>query len=133
MRNLSKLNEILGYAKKDNLPLQILRADVTDRDSTSEVVEKIIGKKGRIDIVVNNAGYLLLGPLEQLEIDGIKEGFETNFFGMIRLIQQVLAMMRRQGYGSIINISSLAGRIGFPLSSAYVSSKFALQGPVESL
>ncbi|MFZ0554138.1 MAG: SDR family oxidoreductase [Nitrososphaeraceae archaeon] len=133
MRNLSKSKEILGYAKRDNLPLKILRLDVTDRESISGAIDKIIGEKSRIDIVVNNAGYSLLGPLEQLHIDEIKEEFETNFFGIIKLIQSVLPIMRKQGYGRIINISSLAGRIGFPLSSAYVSSKFALEGLVESL
>lgn len=74
-----------------------------------------------------------MGPLEQLDIDEIKDEFETNFFGIIKLIQSALPIMRKQGYGRIINISSLAGRIGFPLSSAYVSSKFALEGLVESL
>jgi short-subunit dehydrogenase len=74
-----------------------------------------------------------LGPLEQLDIVEIKDEFETNFFGIIELIQKVLPLMRKQGYGRIINISSLAGRIGFTLSSAYVSSKFALEGLVESL
>jgi len=133
MRNLSKSDEILGYARKDNLPLKILRLDVADEESISEAIDKIISEKGRIDIVVNNAGYSLLGPLEQLHINEIKEEFETNFFGIIKLIQSVLPMMRKQGYGRIINISSLAGRIGFPLSSAYVSSKFALEGLVESL
>ena len=133
MRNLSKSGEILGYARKDNLPLQILRLDVTNKESISETVDKIISEKSRIDIVVNNAGYSLLGPLEQLDISEIKEEFETNFFGIIKLIQSVLPIMRKQGYGRIINISSLAGRIGFPLSSAYVSSKFALEGLVESL
>src|SRR5919106_124159 len=95
--------------------------------------EKIISQKGRIDILVNNAGYSLLGPLEQLQINEIKEEFETNFFGIIKLIQSVLPTMRKQRYGRIINISSLAGRIGFPFSSAYVSSKFALEGLTESL
>jgi NAD(P)-dependent dehydrogenase (short-subunit alcohol dehydrogenase family) len=133
IRNLSKSNEILGYAGKENLPLKILRLDVTDEESISEFIDKIIIEKNRIDIVVNNAGYSLLGPLEQLHIDEIKEEFETNFFGIIKLIQSVLPIMRKQGYGRIINISSLAGRIGFPLSSAYVSSKFALEGLVESL
>jgi NAD(P)-dependent dehydrogenase (short-subunit alcohol dehydrogenase family) len=133
MRNLSKSKEILGYARKDNLPLKILRLEITDEESISEAVEKIISEKSRIDIVVNNAGYSLLGPLEQLDISEIKDEFETNFFGIIKLIQSVLPIMRKQGYGRIINISSLAGRIGFPLSSAYVSSKFALEGLVESL
>jgi NAD(P)-dependent dehydrogenase (short-subunit alcohol dehydrogenase family) len=133
MRNLNKSNEILGYARKDNLPLKVLRLDVTDEESISDAIDKIISEKSRIDILVNNAGYSLLGPLEQLHIDEINEEFETNFFGIIKLIQSVLPMMRKQGYGRIINISLLAGRIGFPLSSAYVSSKFALEGLVESL
>jgi len=115
MRNLSKSKEILGIAKSDNLPLKILRLDVTDEDSISEAIDKIIREKSQIDIVVNNAGYSLLGPLEQLDIYEIKEEFETNFFGIIKLIQSVLPIMRKQGYGRIINISSLAGRIGFPL------------------
>jgi NAD(P)-dependent dehydrogenase (short-subunit alcohol dehydrogenase family) len=71
--------------------------------------------------------------LEQLHIDEVKEEFETNFFGIIKLIQSLLPIMRKQRYGRIINISSLAGRIGFPLSSAYVSSNFALEGLAESL
>jgi NAD(P)-dependent dehydrogenase (short-subunit alcohol dehydrogenase family) len=133
MRNLRKSNEILDYAQKDNLPLKVLRLDVADEESISDAIDKIISEKSRIDILVNNAGYSLLGPLEQLHIDEIKEEFETNFFGIIKLIQSVLPRMRKQGYGRIINISSLAGRIGFPLSSAYVSSKFALEGLVESL
>jgi NAD(P)-dependent dehydrogenase (short-subunit alcohol dehydrogenase family) len=133
MRNPSKSEEILGYARKDNLPLNILRLNVTDVKSISEAVDKIVSEKSRIDIVVNNAGYSLFGPLEQLDIGEIKEEFETNFFGIIKLIQSVIPIMRKQGYGRIINISSLAGRIGFPLSSAYVSSKFALEGLIESL
>jgi short-subunit dehydrogenase len=92
-----------------------------------------LDEKGRVDILVNNAGYSLLGPLEQLHIDEIKEEFETNFFGIVKLIQGVLPFMRKQRYGRIINISSLAGRIGFPLSTAHVSSKFALEGLTESL
>ena len=133
MRNLSKSGEILGYAKRDNLPLKTLRLDITDEESISGAIDKIIAEKNRIDIIVNNAGYSLLGPLEQLDIDEIKDEFETNFFGIIKLIQSALPIMRKQGYGRIINISSLARRIGFPLSSAYVSSKFALEGLVESL
>jgi NAD(P)-dependent dehydrogenase (short-subunit alcohol dehydrogenase family) len=133
MRNLSKSEEILACTRKDNLQLETLRLDVTDEGSVSEAIDMIIDKKDRIDILVNNAGYSLLGPLELLHLDEIKEEFETNFFGIIRLIQCVLPIMRKQRYGKIINISSLAGRIGFPLSSAYGSSKFALEGLTESL
>jgi NAD(P)-dependent dehydrogenase (short-subunit alcohol dehydrogenase family) len=133
MRNQSKSEEILANAKKDNLPLKTLHLDVTNEKSILEAIKKIIAEKGRIDILDNNAGYSLLGPLEQLQINEIKEEFETNFFGIIKLIQIVLPIMRKQRYGRIINISSLAGRIGFPFSSAYVSSKFALEGLTESL
>jgi len=133
MRNLSKSEEILACTRKDNLQLETLRLDVTDEGSISEAIDMIIDKKDRIDILVNNAGYSLLGPLELLHLDEIKEEFETNFFGIIRLIQCVLPIMRKQRYGKIINISSHAGRIGFPLSSAYGSSKFALEGLTESL
>lgn len=125
--------EILANARKDNLPLKTLHLDVTNEKSILKAIKKIITEKGRIDILVNNAGYSLLGPLEQLDIDEIKAEFETNFFGIIKLIQSVLPTMRKQRYGRIINISSLAGRIGFPFSSAYVSSKFALEGLTESL
>jgi NAD(P)-dependent dehydrogenase (short-subunit alcohol dehydrogenase family) len=133
MRNQSKSEEILANTRKDNLPLKTLLLDVTNEKSILDVIKKIIAEKGRIDILVNNAGYSLLGPLEQLQINEIKEEFETNFFGIIKLIQSVLPTMRKQRYGRIINISSLAGRIGFPFSSAYVSSKFALEGLTESL
>jgi len=133
MRNRSKSEEILANARKDNLPLKTLHLDVTNEKSILEAIIKIIAEKGRIDILVNNAGYSLFGPLEQLQINEIKEEFETNFFGIIKLIQSVLPTMRKQRYGRIINISSLAGRIGFPFSSAYVSSKFALEGLTESL
>lgn len=133
MRNLSKSEEILNYAKKENLPLETLVLDVIDARSISNAMQKIINERGRIDVLVNNAGYSLLGPLEQLQINEIKDVFETNFFGVIKLIQSVLPTMRKQRYGRIINVSSVAGRIGFPLSSAYVSSKFALEGLTESL
>jgi NAD(P)-dependent dehydrogenase (short-subunit alcohol dehydrogenase family) len=81
----------------------------------------------------SNAGYLLIGPLEELSIEEFKEQFETNFFGAIRVIKEVLPVMRRQKAGTIINVSSIAGRIGLPLNSPYVSSKFALEGLSESI
>jgi len=78
--------------------------------------------------LVNNSGYGLVGPLEELSIEEFKERFETNVFGVIRVTKSVLPIMRKQRHGIIVNISSIAGRIDFPLTLAYVSSKFALEG-----
>jgi len=133
MRNLSKSQEILDITKKECLPLKVLTLDVTDEKSTQKAVDIVMYEQNRIDILVNNAGYSLVGALEQISMDEIKEEFETNFFGIIKLIQKVLPQMRKQHSGRIINVSSLAGRIGLPLASAYVSSKFALEGLSESL
>jgi NAD(P)-dependent dehydrogenase (short-subunit alcohol dehydrogenase family) len=133
MRNLSKSQEILDIAKKECLPLKVLTLDVTDEKSTQKAIDMVMHEQNRIDILVNNAGYSLVGALEQISMDEIKEEFETNFFGIIKLIQKVLPQMRKQRSGRIINVSSLAGRIGLPIVSAYVSSKFALEGLSESL
>jgi NAD(P)-dependent dehydrogenase (short-subunit alcohol dehydrogenase family) len=133
MRNLSKSQEILDIAKKECLPLKVFTLDVTDEKSTQKAIDMVMYEQNRIDVIVNNAGYSLVGALEQISMDEIKEEFETNFFGIIKLIQKVLPQMRKQRSGRIINVSSLAGRIGLPLASAYVSSKFALEGLSESL
>ena len=133
MRNLSKSQEILDIAKKECLPLKVFTLDVTDEKSTQKAIDIAMHEQNRIDILVNNAGYSLVGALEQISMDEIKEEFETNFFGIIKLIQKVLPQMRKQQSGRIINVSSLAGRIGLPIASAYVSSKFALEGLSESL
>jgi NAD(P)-dependent dehydrogenase (short-subunit alcohol dehydrogenase family) len=133
MRNLSKSQEILDIAKKECLPLKVLTLDVTDEKSTQKAIDMVMYEQNRIDVIVNNAGYSLVGALEQISMDEIKEEFETNFFGIIGLIQKVLPQMRKQRSGRIINVSSLAGRIGLPIASAYVSSKFALEGLSESL
>jgi short-subunit dehydrogenase len=110
--------------------------DVDKDDSVAEALKQIweddyVG--GRIDILVNNAGFGLFGALEDQSIGDIKQQFETNLFGAIRTIQQVLPIMRNQRSGVIVNISSLAGYVGFPASSVYNSTKFALEGLSESL
>src|SRR5919108_1478637 len=131
--NKSKKEGMINVANRERLPLQVIPLDVVDNKSVKEAIGRITTEQGRIDVLVNNAGYLLLGPLEELSIEEFKEQFETNFFGAIRVTQAVLPIMRRHKEGVIINISSIAGRIGFPLSSAYVSSKFALEGLSESM
>ena len=134
MRNLGKSNKIIELKQKKKLPLEVLKLDVTDDKSIKEAIKKIVNEQqGTIDVLVNNAGYGLLGPLEELSIQEFKEQFEANVFGVIRVIQEILPIMRKQRHGTIVNISSVAGRIGFPLTSAYVSSKFALEGLSESI
>ncbi len=133
MRDTSKGNKILEIAKKENLKVEVLKLDVDKEDTITSSINKIISDKKRIDVLVNNAGYGLFGCLEDLSISELKSQFETNFFGLIRTIQLVLPTMRKQKSGTIVNVSSVAGRIGFPASPAYISSKFALEGLSESM
>jgi len=133
MRNLDKSSKIIDIAQEDNLPLEVLRLDVTDDKSVKDVINTITVKQKRIDVVVNNAGYGSTGAVEDFSIDEIKAQFETNFFGVIRVIQYVLPIMREQRSGVIVNISSIDGRIAFPFSPFYASTKFALEGLSEAL
>jgi NAD(P)-dependent dehydrogenase (short-subunit alcohol dehydrogenase family) len=133
MRNVGKADELEHAAKKENLPVEIIELDVDKEESIISAVKKIVTKNGRLDVLVNNAGYGQFGCTEDLTIDDFRKQFETNFFSIVRIIQEVAPIMRKQNSGNIINISSLAGRIGFPGSPAYISSKFALEGLVECL
>ena len=133
MRNLDKSESIESTAAKENLPIHIKQLDVTDDTSVKNAVEAISSETGRIDLLVNNAGYGLNGAFEDLAMHEIKAQYETNLFGLIRTTQAVLPIMRRQKSGTIVNISSGAGRFGFPVSSAYVSTKFAVEGLSESM
>ena len=133
MRNLNKSENIKKVATKENLPIHIHQLDVTDDVSVKNTVQAILSETGRIDVLVNNAGYGLNGAFEDLAMDEIKAQYETNVFGLIRTTQSVLPIMRRQKYGIIVNISSGAGRFGFPGGSAYVSTKFAVEGLSESM
>jgi NAD(P)-dependent dehydrogenase (short-subunit alcohol dehydrogenase family) len=133
MRNLAKRDSIQSVADKQHLPIRIVQLDVTDENSIKKAVQSILSEAGRIDLLVNNAGYALTGAFEEIGIDEIEAQYETNVFGVIRVTQAVLPIMRKQGSGRIINISSGAGRIGYPGGSAYVSSKFALEGLSESM
>ena len=133
MRNMNKSKKITEVSKRENLPLRVLQLDVSDDRSVADAINNILNEKKSIEVVVNNAGYGLMGSVEDSSLDEIKEQFETNFFGAIRVMQEVIPIMRKQRTGTIVNVSSVAGRIGFPMSSAYVSSKFALEGLSESM
>jgi NAD(P)-dependent dehydrogenase (short-subunit alcohol dehydrogenase family) len=133
MRNLNKSENMKLIVAKENLPIQIKQLDVTDDVSVKNAIQEISSEAGHIDVLVNNAGYGLNGALEDLAMDEIKAQYETNVFGLVRTTQAVLPIMRRQKSGTIVNISSGAGRFGFPGSSAYVSTKFAVEGLSESM
>jgi NAD(P)-dependent dehydrogenase (short-subunit alcohol dehydrogenase family) len=133
MRNLAKRDSIQSIADKQHLSIRVVQLDVTDENSIKSAIQSILSEAGRIDLLVNNAGYVLTGAFEDIGINEIKALYETNVFGVIRVTQAVLPIMRKQGSGRIINISSGAGRIGYPGGSAYVSSKFALEGLSESM
>ena len=133
MRNTDKASKILEIAKKENLNLEVIELDVDKEESIKSAVKKIQEQKGRIDVLVNNAGYGLFGCVEDITIDDLKAQFETNFFGVVRLIQEISPIMRKLGSGIIVNVSSIAGRIGFPGTPAYISSKFALEGLSECM
>jgi NAD(P)-dependent dehydrogenase (short-subunit alcohol dehydrogenase family) len=133
MRNLKKSESIRSIAAKENLPIRITQLDVTDDVSIKNAVQTVLTEKGRIDVLVNNAGYVLEGAFEDLSVDEIKAQYETNVFGLIRTTQAVLPIMRKQKSGIIVNISSAAGRFGYPGGSAYISTKFAVEGLSESM
>lgn len=133
MRNTQKSKEIERIAQQENLPIRIVEMDVNNDNSVKTTIEKIVRERNRIDVLVNNAGYGLFGALEDLSMEEIKRQYETNVFGVIRVSQNVLPIMRAQRYGIIINISSISGLAGIPSQSVYVSTKFALEGLSESL
>jgi NAD(P)-dependent dehydrogenase (short-subunit alcohol dehydrogenase family) len=133
MRTPQKGDTIKKIAKEENLPITVLKMDVNNDDSVRKVVKEIVDKVNRIDILVNNAGYGLFGALEDLTTKEIRNQFETNYFGAVRAIKEVLPTMRKQRRGVIINVTSIAGVVGIPGECIYCSSKFALEGLSESI
>jgi NAD(P)-dependent dehydrogenase (short-subunit alcohol dehydrogenase family) len=114
--------------------LKVIELDVDDHVSVNDAVDTILKENGRIDVLVNNAGYSVFGSLEELSLEEIKEEFETNFFGAVRAAKAVIPAMRKQSSGTIANVSSIGGKVGLlPFFTAYHASKFALEGYTESL
>ncbi|MCL4162006.1 UNVERIFIED_CONTAM: hypothetical protein GTU68_051582, partial [Idotea baltica] len=102
--------------------------DLTEEDSIEEFVADVLKREGRIDVLVNNAGYGVYGSVEDVSIREAREQFEVNLFGLARLTQLVLPTMRDQGSGTIINLSSMGGKVYTPLGSWYHATKHALEG-----
>ena len=133
MRSLEKGATIKILAEKEKLPIKVMQLDVTDSQSVNNAIQTIVSEAGRIDVLVNNAGYVLGGAFEDLAMNEIKAQYETNLFGLIRTTQAALPIMRKQKSGIIVNISSANGIFGYPGISAYVSTKFAVEGLSESM
>ena len=130
-RTAAHPDEIL-IDKNTSFPLMI-KMDVTSEQSISQVISFIQKQFGRIDILINNAGWGISGPIEETSIDQARSLFNTNFFGIVSITQQVLPIMRKQKKGLIINLSSIGGVLGLPFQGLYSASKFAIEGLSESL
>ncbi len=128
MRSPEKEKE---FQKLPNVTL--VKLDVTSEQSISDAVQQIEQNFGSIDVLVNNAGYGLMGPFEETSQSKIERQFATNVFGLMGVTRAVLPLMRSQGRGRIINISSIGGKMGIPLYSSYHATKFAIEGFSESL
>lgn len=113
--------------------VEMLQLDVTDDASATESVQSVLREAGRLDALVNNAGYALAGALEETSLQEAHEQFETNFFGVLRMVNAVLPAMRAQASGRIVNVSSVVGVIPEPYMGIYVASKHALEGYTETL
>ncbi len=120
-------------ADLSDMGAKLLAMDVSDDLSMSDGIKRIIGDEGRIDVLINNAGYGSYGALEDVPIEEGKYQFEVNLFGLARLIQLVLPHMRKQNSGRIINVSSIGGSIGEPHGSWYHATKYAVEGLSDSL
>lgn len=133
MRDTKKSNSLAQISEKEKLALKILELDVNDGKSIENAINRVKSEAKRIDILINNAGFGLVGFFEDLTLDEVRNQFETNFFGVLNTTKKVIPVMRLQKSGTIVNISSGAGQVGFPGISAYVSTKFAVEGFSESL
>lgn len=125
-RNLEKLRDAFRDLARENIAFVPL--DVTNEAQAKAAIDEATKRFGRIDVLVNNAGYSLLGNFEQMTTAEIQAQFATNFYGVVHLMQAALPVMRRQRSGHVINISSVAGVVGMKHCAAYAATKFALEG-----
>jgi NAD(P)-dependent dehydrogenase (short-subunit alcohol dehydrogenase family) len=113
--------------------IETFRLDVTDSGSIKAAITGALDKFGRIDAVVNNAGYGLLGPFEAASAEQVERQFQTNVFGVFSVCREIIPYFREQKRGTIVNVTSMGGRVAFPFSSLYNATKFAIEGFTESL
>jgi NAD(P)-dependent dehydrogenase (short-subunit alcohol dehydrogenase family) len=128
LRDPLKADPILQHPQ-----ISLFALDVTNADSIAQAIADTLSRYQKIDVLLNNAGYGLFGPVEALDSQQIQQQFATNLFGLISVTQQVLPFMRAAGEGLILNISSIVGRMALPYASSYIATKFAVEGLSESM
>jgi len=133
MRRPDRAPELASTAAKDKLPIKILPMDVDDDASVVNAIAQVLAGGGRIDVLVNNAGIDLKGPIEELPVAEFRRVMETNYFGALRCIQGVVPEMRARRSGHIINVTSVAGRLSLASQAPYAASKWALEAASEAL
>ncbi len=131
-RNAAAAREIAELAKRESLSFEPLELDVTEDTSVERAVSKVAMKCGRIDVLVNNAGYGIMDLAESVTMAQAQRQFDTNFFGVLRMNRAVLPVMRRQGSGLLLHVSSGAGRLAIPGMGLYCASKFAMEALAET-
>jgi NAD(P)-dependent dehydrogenase (short-subunit alcohol dehydrogenase family) len=137
--HLSQLGyEVFGTSRNPKnylkeLPFELLQLEITDMNSITDCVASILEKCNRLDVLINNAGVGITGPMEEIKANAVLANFATNCFGPLQMIQEVLPQMRKQGAGFIINITSIAGVMGLPFRGIYSASKNAFSIMTESI
>jgi NAD(P)-dependent dehydrogenase (short-subunit alcohol dehydrogenase family) len=131
-KNAPAAEALRTLAQREALALQNIEIDVTDDASVEKAIAEIIETTGRLDVVVNNAGVSYSGPLEAFTLEQVRQQFETNVFSVLRVNRAVLPQMRKQGSGLLLQMGSIAGRLGMPYLGLYGATKFALEGLTES-
>lgn len=130
-------HRVYGTSRSPHLhpgtPFELIELDVNRDDSVRRAIALIVEREGRIDVVVNNAGLVMAGAIEDTSVGDARAQFETNFLGVLRVCRAVLPIMRGQGGGYIIHISSIAGLIAIPFQGMYSASKYAIEGMTEAL
>ncbi|MDP2674153.1 MAG: SDR family oxidoreductase [Dehalococcoidia bacterium] len=133
MRNTAKADRLHAGAEAAGVAVEVLQLDVNEIRSVSAAIEEVIRRKGRIDVLVNNAGIGIEGAVEDFDDDEVLAVFETNLFGVIRVTRAVLPQMRSQGSGTIVTVGSLAGKATAPFSGIYSASKHAVEALSDAL
>jgi NAD(P)-dependent dehydrogenase (short-subunit alcohol dehydrogenase family) len=133
MRNLDRGAEIRKIAEGEKLPIHLARLDVDDDASVGDAFSGVVARHGPVDVLVNNAGVPGGGPVEETTIDEFRQVMETNFFGGLRCIKAVIPSMRERRKGTIVNITSIAGRLATAPMASYAASKWAFEALSEVL